>query len=88
MEIRCGKETLFVSLEASGACQALTTTSAAATALIIDHRVRIIAIARLAIICHLAIEIDSLIWREGIGNRNRLPDLAGRNRQPPPPATP
>ena len=27
------------------------------------------------------IEIDSLIWREEIGNRNRLLDLAGRNRQ-------
>ena len=29
-----------------------------------------------------AIEIDSLIWREEIGNRNRLVNnLAGRNRQ-------
>ena len=27
------------------------------------------------------IEIDSSIWREEIGNRNRLFDLAGRNRQ-------
>ena len=26
-----------------------------------------------------AIEIDSSIWREEIGNRNRLIDLAGRN---------
>ena len=28
-----------------------------------------------------AIEIDSSIWREEIGNRNRLVNLAGRNRQ-------
>ena len=27
-----------------------------------------------------AIEIDSSIWREVIGNRNRLLNLAGRNR--------
>ena len=27
------------------------------------------------------IEIDSSIWREEIGNRNRLVNLAGRNRQ-------
>ena len=28
-----------------------------------------------------AIEIDLSIWREEIGNRNRLVNLAGRNRQ-------